>query len=135
MVRSGSTRARRRRGGGFFGLLAALAPFTAPLAAPRAVGAARTLDTYLTAFALLARHDHAARAVALGIRGFAVVTAIALGRARGRAAQAEAAARAESPALKAVLDRAVTMLLSEPQVLVVWAPADDEPEILGDTAL
>jgi signal transduction histidine kinase len=136
MVRSGSTRARRRRGGGgFFGLFAALSPFTAPVAAARDGGRASTLDIYLTALAMLDRHELAALAVTLGILAFAVVTAIALVRARARAEHAEAAARAEITALKTGLDRAVTMLLSEPQVLVVWAPADDEPEILGDTAL
>src|SRR5262245_43238841 len=135
MVRSGSTRARRRRGGGFFGLFAALSPFAAPGAAARDGGRASTLDIYLAAFAMLDRHELAALAVTLGILAFAVVTAIALVRARARAEHAEAAARAEITALKAGLDRAVTMLLSEPQVLVVWAPADDEPEILGDTAL
>ncbi len=84
---------------------------------------------------MLDRHELAALAVTLGILAFAVVTAIALVRARARAEHAEAAARAEITTLKTGLDRAVTMLLSEPQVLVVWSPVDDEPEILGDTAL
>ena len=37
--------------------------------------------------------------------------------------------------LHAEIDRLKTLLLSEPQVLVAWAAATDEPDILGDTGI
>ena len=37
--------------------------------------------------------------------------------------------------MQAETDRLKTLLLSEPQVLVTWAAAAEEPEILGDTAI
>ena len=135
MERSGSTRAHPRRGGGFLGLLAALFPFSPPAASAQEGGRTAALDLYLTALAALSRHELAALALTLGILAFAVLTAIMLVRSRARAEHAEAAARAEITTLKTGLDRAVTMLLSEPQVLVVWGPVDDEPEILGDTTI
>jgi signal transduction histidine kinase len=93
------------------------------------------VDAYNAALATLDRHELAALALTLGILAFAVLTAILLMRTRVRAAQTEAAARAEITSLKTGLDRAVTMLLSDPQVLVVWGAADDEPEILGDASI
>ena len=47
----------------------------------------------------------------------------------------EASARDESAASKAAIDRAYALLLSEPQILVAWAAARDEPEIIGDPTL
>ena len=38
-------------------------------------------------------------------------------------------------AAKAAIDRAYALLLSEPQILIAWAAAADEPEIIGDPAL
>ena len=65
-----------------------------------------------------------ALALTLGILCFAVVTAILLLRTRRRRARPEAAARDESRSrLKADVDRAYALLLSEPQILVAWAAA------------
>ena len=89
---------------------------------------------YLNAFAASGRDEIAAAVLTLGVLLFAVVTAIMLVRTRVRAALAEAALRDRIAVLKAGRDRANALLLSEPQVLVSWAAADDEPEILGDTA-
>jgi signal transduction histidine kinase len=94
-----------------------------------------TFDAYLSAFALLERQEIAALALTLGIVCFAVVTAILLVRTRRRLNEVEASARDESIAAKAAIDRAYGLLLSEPQVLVAWAAAADEPEIIGDTTL
>ena len=41
----------------------------------------------------------------------------------------------EIGALQAEVDRLKALLLSEPQVLVSWAAAAEQPEILGDTAI
>ena len=80
-------------------------------------------------------HEIAALALTLGILCFAVVTAILLVRTRTRLAEVEAAARDETIAAKAAIDRAYGLLLSEPQILVAWAAAADEPEIIGDPTL
>jgi signal transduction histidine kinase len=94
-----------------------------------------TLDAYVAAFLQLDRHELAALALTLGILCFAVVTAILLVRTRQRLGEAEAAARDESIAARAAIDRAYALLMSEPQVLIAWAAASDEPEIIGDPSL
>src|SRR5262249_48302472 len=107
---------------------AAAEPVSAPVAAS-------TFEAYVSAFGLLDRQEIAALALTLGILCFAVVTAILLVRTRRRLGEVEASARDESIASKAAIDRAYGLLLSEPQVLVAWAAAADEPEIIGDPAL
>jgi signal transduction histidine kinase len=94
-----------------------------------------TLDAYIAAFLQLDRHELAALGLTLGILCFAVVTAILLVRTRQRLGDAEAAARDESIAARAAIDRAYALLMSEPQVLIAWAAASDEPEIIGDPSL
>jgi signal transduction histidine kinase len=94
-----------------------------------------TLDAYIAAFLQLDRHELAALALTLGILCFAVVTAILLVRTRQRLGDAEAAALDESIAARAAIDRAYALLMSEPQVLIAWAAASDEPEIIGDPSL
>jgi signal transduction histidine kinase len=94
-----------------------------------------TLDAYVAAFLQLDQHELAALALTLGILCFAVVTAILLVRTRQRLGEAEAAARDESIAARAAIDRAYALLMSEPQVLIAWAAASDEPEIIGDPSL
>jgi signal transduction histidine kinase len=90
------------------------------------------LRTFTAAFSPIERHELAALTLTLGTIVFAVVTAIAWVRSHTRAARADAVARAEIASLKDSLDRAHALLFSEPQVVIAWATADDEPEILGD---
>jgi PAS domain-containing protein len=92
-------------------------------------------EAYLSVLALLDRDDIAALALTLGILCFAVVSAILFVRTRRHLAEVEAAARDEALASKAAIDRAYALLLSEPQILIAWPPAADEPEIIGDPAL
>jgi signal transduction histidine kinase len=92
-------------------------------------------DAYLDAFAELNSSEMAAAVLTLGVLLFAVVTAIMLVRMRLRASAAEAASRDEIMALKTERDRLNALLMSEPQILISWAAADNEPDILGDTAL
>src|SRR5262245_57031970 len=133
------TRAHSRASSTICGGLAALATALSALccgtaAAQDAGGSAEpTLITaYVSAFWQLDRHEVAALALTLGILCFAVVTAILLVRTRRRLADVEAAARDESIAAKAAIDRAYALLLSEPQMLIAWAAsATDEPEIIG----
>ncbi|HMK70321.1 MAG TPA: PAS-domain containing protein [Xanthobacteraceae bacterium] len=81
------------------------------------------------------RHEIAALALIAGLLLFAVVTAIMLMRTRARLARSEASAHEEIAALRAGLDRANALLKSEPQVLVDWPAAADEPNIEGDPAI
>src|SRR5712691_7434299 len=90
---------------------------------------------FLQAALALDRYEIAALALTLGVIFFATVTAVMLVRTRARAERRDAAARAEIMALKAEVDRAKALLLSEPQVIVVWPASGEEPEILGDTAI
>jgi signal transduction histidine kinase len=78
------------------------------------------------------RHEVAAVTLLLGVISFAVVTAILLVHTRSRSAQAAGAARQEITALHEALDRAHALLLSEPQLLIAWAPAVEEPDFFGD---
>ena len=111
----------------------AASPACADDTAPAPPGS--TLDAYIAAFLQLDRHELAALALTLGILCFAVVTAILLVRTRQRLGDAEAAALDESIAARAAIDRAYALLMSEPQVLIAWAAASDEPEIIGDPSL
>ena len=95
----------------------------------------RSLDAYLGAFWQLDRHEIAALALTLGILCFAVVTAVLLVRTRRRLVQTEASARDEIIAARAESDRVYALLRSEPQIMVAWAAAGDEPEIIGDPSL
>jgi signal transduction histidine kinase len=56
-------------------------------------------------------------------------------RTRVRSAAREAALHDQIIALKAEIDATGTLLHSEPQVLVAWAAAGDQAEILGDPSL
>ena len=76
----------------------------------------------------------AALALILGGICFAVITAVMLVRMRMRAQKAEADSRAEILALKGALDRANSLLLSEPQAIIIWSQ-DEEPEIMGDPSI
>jgi signal transduction histidine kinase len=92
-------------------------------------------DRYWDALLALDRHEAAAIALTLGVLGFAVIAAILLVRTRAGAARRDAAAREEIVGLKAQNDRASTLLQSEPQVIIAWAAAVDEPDIIGDPTL
>ncbi len=89
------------------------------------LGASRSID----------RHEIAVLALIVGLLLFAVVTAILLVRSRTRSARLEMAVQDEIVALRADLDRANALLLSEPQVVVDWPAAADEPGIEGDPAV
>jgi signal transduction histidine kinase len=71
----------------------------------------------------------------IGLLCFAVLATIVLMRTRKAADHAESAARDEAMKLHADIDRLTALLLSEPQVLVEWSAAADQPDIIGDTSL
>jgi len=123
------------------GGLAVVAGFFAP-ATSRADDLAGFADTALDVLkhlpatvAALDRHELINLTLILGVALFGVVTAIMLVRARSRAAATEAMLREELGSLRAEADRSNAMLRAEPQVLVSWAAADNEPDIIGDTTL
>jgi len=82
----------------------------------------------------LSRQEVTSLALTLGILLFAVVTAIALLRSRGSAAAERSEARREIARLRAEADRMTALLLSEPQVVVIWRSLNAEPVVLGDVA-
>jgi signal transduction histidine kinase len=122
-------------------ILATLLPLEAASAQERGQALAglafegSTVDAYVSAFLLLDRHEVAALALTLGILCFAVITAILLVRTRQRLAAVAASARDQTIASRSAIDRAYALLLSEPQILIVWPATADEPEIIGDPTL
>src|SRR6202171_1427796 len=114
-------------------ILAACALLEAPPAWAATPGPAPiTLEAVLYALATLDRHEIVSLALTLGVLVFAVTTAIALVRTRVRFSARLTAARHEIARLRDEVDRAVTLLLSEPQVVVRWREPEKEPFILGD---
>src|SRR5262249_44090384 len=112
----------------------------AAVACPTAAQAAQGFDAslllaFLNAALALDPYEIAALALTLGVIFFATLTAIMLLRTPARAERMEAEARVEIMALKAEVDRAKALLLSEPQVIVVWPASGEEPEILGDSGI
>jgi signal transduction histidine kinase len=89
----------------------------------------------LSAQGSIDRHELAILVLILGLALFAVVTAIMLVRSRTRLVRLEAWSRDEIAGLRNDLDRANALLLSEPQLMVDWPAASDEPSIEGDAAL
>jgi len=125
----------RPRGKDVRALCATAIAVTAYPTAALAEDSAGPILAFLQAALALDRYEIAALALTLGVIFFATVTAVMLVRTRARAERKDAAARAEIMALKAEVDRANALLLSEPQVIVVWPATGEEPEILGDTSL
>ncbi|HTK13641.1 MAG TPA: PAS-domain containing protein [Xanthobacteraceae bacterium] len=118
-------------------LLNSVAALVLPIGGAAAEGALppATIPAYAEAFSNLDRHEYAALGLTLGVLLFAVVTAITLVRTRARAARDAAIARDEIGTLRADIDRANTLLRSEPQIIVAWQAAGNEPEIIGETVL
>ena len=68
----------------------------------------------------------------LTLLGFAMFATVLLFRGRRAADRFESDSRDERNALQAEVDLLKALLLSEPQVLVTWAAAAEQPEILGE---
>ncbi len=80
------------------------------------------------------RHDFATLTIIGGLVGFSVLATIALARTR-YGNRRTVVSRDEAMAMQAEIDRLRQLLLSEPQVLVTWPAASDEPDIIGDTSI
>jgi signal transduction histidine kinase len=93
-----------------------------------------TLQEIAQSLVNLDRHELAQLALTLGILVFAVTTAIALVRTRARMDLSIAQAKREIAHLRDEADRALALLLGDPQVIVVWREPQKQPLILGDVA-
>jgi len=71
----------------------------------------------------------------LAVIGLGLLASVILLRARRSKDRIESAARDEIIALQAEADRLKTLLLSEPQILVTWAAASEQPDITGETSI
>ena len=92
-------------------------------------------ELVLTAQDSIDRHEIAVLVLVLGLIFFTVVTAIMLLRTRARASRLESGSRDQISVLRSELDRANALLFSEPQVLIDWPAASDQPSIDGDPAI
>jgi signal transduction histidine kinase len=114
-----------------FRVAAALAMFvltTAP-------GSAQTMfEQMLIGLSGLRQQELMTLALLVGVLVFAATTAIVLVRTRMTHAARVAAAQSEIAALRDESDRALALLLSDPQVLVIWRDGKSDPVILGDAA-
>jgi signal transduction histidine kinase len=115
--------------------MAALAAAGLPGAALAEEASESTLLSFFQAVFELHHHEVAALALMLGVIFFATLTAVLLVRTRRRAEQTETETRTEIMTLRDEADRLRALVLSEPQVIVIWPATGEEPEILGDAAI
>jgi len=133
-IRAANERLRSRpRRGGFLATCAGALTFIA-LTAPARAAAEDAFDL-LGALATSSRQDAAGLTLTFGLVCFAALATIVLLRTRSHAERIESAARDQAMTLTAEIDRLKALLLSEPQVLVAWTAAEDQPEIFGDTTI
>src|SRR5215831_5908777 len=93
---------------------------------------ATAIDTLHRATAALRGQEITLLTLVLALLGLGLFASVVLLRLRRVADHAEANARDEIGSLQADVDRLKALLLSEPQILVTWAPNAEHPEILGD---
>ncbi|HEX2654570.1 MAG TPA: PAS-domain containing protein [Xanthobacteraceae bacterium] len=90
---------------------------------------------YAAALSHLEHREIVGLSLTFGVVFFAVVSAIGFIRTRTRAARMDAKARSEISSLRDRVDRAHALLLSEPQIVITWPAAAEEPELFGDMAI
>lgn len=99
-----------------------------------AASAQGVADQLLQGLAGLRQYELIALALLSGLLVFAAAAAIALVRIRAAYARKLAAAQTEIAILHDEAERSLALLLTEPQVVVVWRDAKSDPEIIGDPA-
>ncbi|KQY97915.1 PAS domain-containing sensor histidine kinase [Pseudolabrys sp. Root1462] len=119
-------RSRPIRGGFFAAVI--LTGLTVAQDAAAADGSA--LDRAVASFG---RQEIATFTLLAGLVCFAVLATAVLIRSRG--GRRDHVSRDDAMAMQAEIDRLRQLLLSQPQVIITWPAAADEPEILGDTAI
>ncbi len=80
----------------------------------------------------LRQHQFMTFALLLGVLVFAATTAVVLVRTRSKFAARLAGAQGDIAILRDEAERAIALLLAEPQVVIVWRDQKSEPAILGD---
>jgi signal transduction histidine kinase len=130
MIRTRGTRTHSCRG-----VLAAMAAVSAGSAYAAAPPVPSLHALVVTAQDSIDRHEWAVLVLVLGLLLFTAVSAILCLRLRARCARVEASSRNEISALRNELDRANALAVSEPQIMVDWPAAADEPGIEGDPAI
>jgi signal transduction histidine kinase len=125
-------RSRRKRRGIFGAVLTASLCIAAPAFADEPADASGPATGVVET---ASEQQVATLTLTLGLLIFAILATMALLRTRRAVAVAETGSRDKMMELQAEVDRLKTLLLSEPQVLVAWAAASDEVDILGDTGL
>ncbi|EJW09590.1 sensor protein [Rhodovulum sp. PH10] len=88
----------------------------------------------LRAVSTLGASELTTLAVIVGVVTFAVVAAIGWVRTDRSAGLQRQADGAEIASLQSDIDRLATLLMSEPQVLVVWTAGLGEPEVIGEAS-
>lgn len=129
---NGRLRSRPRRGGFLAAFAIAIPVVTLGTPARGAV-----LDAAELALSALHQQDLATfgLTVGLGLVAFGALAAALLLRRRRQAGRIRSLSHEEVSELHSEIDRLKALLLSEPQVLVEWAAASDEPDIFGDTSI
>jgi signal transduction histidine kinase len=122
--------------GGFLAALAfaSLSNFSTPVRAETRLGAT-VMGAIHRSLTTLREQEITALTLVLALLGFVLLTAVVLFRTRRSADRTEIDARDEAAALRADVDRLKALLLSEPQILVTWPAASEQPEIIGDTTM
>jgi len=135
-IRTANERLRSRpRRGGFLAAFAIASLGIAHSAPVHAGAASSVVDAVHRTATVLGQHETATLTLTLGLLLFAVLATIVLLRTRRTADQVANASRDQIMQLHAEVDRLKALLLSSPQVLVAWAAATDEADILGDTGI
>ena len=96
---------------------------------------ATTVDVVHRAVAMLRGQQINALTLILASIGLILLASLFLLRTHRNASRAQASSHDEAIALQSEVDRFKALLLSEPQVLVTWAAAAEQPEILGDVGI
>ena len=137
-IRAANERLRSRpRRGGFLAAFVIASPLVAVAEPAYAEGTSvlGTVAALKDAVANLIGHDIGTLSLAIAMVTFAALAAIALMRAHRQTARVGAVSSHEAATLKAEIDRLKALLLAQPQVLIEWPAASDQPTILGDTAM
>jgi signal transduction histidine kinase len=110
-------------------------PATLPFALASAPASAQTMFEQMAQGVLgMRQQEFVTLAILIGILVFAATIAVILVRTRTTNQQKLANAQAEIALLRDEADRAISLMLAEPQVVVVWRDHKTDPEIIGDAA-
>lgn len=127
---NGAQRSRPKRGG----FLASVSRAALVATSWTALGKAVLAQPAVEQAASFARQDFATLTIIGGLVGFSVLATIALARSR-YGNRKNFVSRDEAMTMQAEIDRLKQLLLSQPQILVTWPAASDEPDIIGDTSI